>query len=41
MFTRHVNEKRFSDVSDNAFYWYFVVATWVPLYAVLYGVPRL
>ena len=41
MFTRHVNEKRLSDVSDNAFYWYFVVATWVPLYALLYGVPRL
>ena len=41
MFTRHVNAKRFSDVSDNAFYWYFVVATWVPLYALLYGAPRL
>jgi heme/copper-type cytochrome/quinol oxidase subunit 3 len=41
MFTRHVTGKRFSDVSDNAFYWYFVVATWVPLWALLYGVPRL
>jgi heme/copper-type cytochrome/quinol oxidase subunit 3 len=41
MFTRHVNAKRYSDVSDNAFYWYFVVATWVPLYALLYGAPRL
>jgi cytochrome c oxidase subunit 3 len=41
MFTRHVTEKRFGDVSDNAFYWYFVVASWVPLYALLYGVPRL
>jgi heme/copper-type cytochrome/quinol oxidase subunit 3 len=41
MFTRHVSGKRFSDVSDNAFYWYFVVASWVPLYALLYGVPRL
>jgi len=41
MFTRHVTERRFSDVSDNAFYWYFVVASWVPLYALLYGVPRL
>jgi cytochrome c oxidase subunit 3 len=41
MFTRHVNPKRFSDVSDNAFYWYFVIASWVPLYALLYGVPRL
>jgi heme/copper-type cytochrome/quinol oxidase subunit 3 len=41
MFTHHVTERRFSDVSDNAFYWYFVVASWVPLYALLYGVPRL
>jgi heme/copper-type cytochrome/quinol oxidase subunit 3 len=41
MFTRHVTERRFSDVSDNAFYWYFVVAAWIPLYALLYGVPRL
>jgi cytochrome c oxidase subunit 3 len=41
MFTRHVTERRFSDVSDNAFYWYFVVGSWVPLYALLYGVPRL
>src|SRR5437763_2085986 len=41
MFTRHVTKRRFSDVSDNAFYWYFVVASWIPLYALLYGVPRL
>jgi len=41
MFTRHAKGKRFSDVSDNAFYWYFVVASWVPLYALIYGVPRL
>jgi heme/copper-type cytochrome/quinol oxidase subunit 3 len=41
MFTRHASKRRFSDVSDNAFYWYFVVASWVPLYALLYGVPRL
>jgi cytochrome c oxidase subunit 3 len=41
MFTRHVTERRFSDVADNAFYWYFVVASWIPLYALLYWVPRL
>jgi cytochrome c oxidase subunit III len=41
MFTRHVTGKRYSDVSDNAFYWYFVVASWVPLYMLLYGMPRL
>lgn len=41
MFTRHATGKRYSDVSDNAFYWYFVVASWIPLYALIYGVPRL
>jgi heme/copper-type cytochrome/quinol oxidase subunit 3 len=42
MFTRHGdNPRRFGDVEDNAMYWNFVVLTWVPLYAVLYWVPRL
>jgi cytochrome c oxidase subunit III len=41
MFTRHAKSgRRFSDVSDNAFYWYFVVATWLPLYVLIYWVPR-
>jgi cytochrome c oxidase subunit 3 len=41
MFTRHAEGKRFSDVSDNCFYWYFVVATWVPIYGLIYWAPRL
>jgi heme/copper-type cytochrome/quinol oxidase subunit 3 len=41
MFTRHAHGKRFSDVSDNCAYWYFVVASWLPIYALIYGVPRL
>ncbi|TJV47873.1 MAG: cytochrome C oxidase subunit III [Mesorhizobium sp.] len=41
MFTRHGMGKRFSDAEDNAFYWYFVVLSWLPLYAVLYWLPRL
>jgi cytochrome c oxidase subunit 3 len=40
MFTRHAHGKRFSDVSDNAFYWYFVVIAWVPLYLLVYWFPR-
>jgi heme/copper-type cytochrome/quinol oxidase subunit 3 len=40
MFTKHGRGKRFSDVSDNAFYWYFVVATWVPIYLLIYWMPR-
>jgi cytochrome c oxidase subunit III len=42
MFTRHgENTRRFGDVQDNAMYWNFVVATWLPLYACIYWVPRL
>jgi cytochrome c oxidase subunit 3 len=40
MFTRHGHGKRFSDVGDNAFYWYFVVASWVPIYVILYWITR-
>lgn len=41
MFTRHAQPRRFSDVTDNAFYWNFVVLAWLPLYFVLYWLPRL
>jgi cytochrome c oxidase subunit I+III len=30
----------FLDISDSAPFWYFVAAVWVPIYAVLYLVPR-
>lgn len=42
MFTPHgAHKRRFGDVQDNALYWNFVVATWLPVYACLYWVPRL
>ncbi|MGX9146325.1 cytochrome c oxidase subunit 3 [Mesorhizobium sp. 128a] len=42
MFSRHGdNPRRYGDVSDNTMYWNFVVATWLPMYACLYWVPRL
>jgi heme/copper-type cytochrome/quinol oxidase subunit 3 len=42
MFTRWgLNGRRFSDVSDNAFYWDFVVLSWLPLYGLLYWLPVL
>lgn len=41
MFTRHGFGRRFSDVEDNAFYWYFVVISWLPTYVVLYWVSQL
>lgn len=40
MFTRHATDRRFSDVTDNVFYWYFVVLSWLPLYVLLYWIPR-
>ena len=40
MFTRPIEGKQFSDVSDNAFYWYFVVIAWPPIFAVVYLAPR-
>jgi cytochrome c oxidase subunit III len=41
MFTGPIEEKRFVDVSENAMYWYFVVFTWLPIFAVIYLAPRL
>lgn len=41
MFTKHAHGKRFSDVTDNAFYWNFVVVAWLPIYLLLYWGPRL
>jgi cytochrome c oxidase subunit III len=36
MFFGPVDERRFVDISENALYWYFVVFTWLPIYAVVY-----
>jgi cytochrome c oxidase subunit III len=36
-----IEEKRFVDVDENAVYWYFVVAAWLPIYGVIYWAPRL
>lgn len=41
MFTGPIEEKRFVDVAENSLYWYFVVGTWLPIYAVVYWAPRL
>jgi cytochrome c oxidase subunit 3 len=41
MFTRHANQRRFVDVTENVMYWNFVVIAWVPIYAMLYWTPRL
>lgn len=39
-FTGPLEGKRFGDVSENSMYWFFVVLSWLPLYAVLYWAPR-
>ena len=35
-----IEEKHFSDAADMAFYWYFMVLSWVPLYVLCFLVPR-
>jgi cytochrome c oxidase subunit 3 len=42
MFSRHAqNARRFGDVQDNAMYWNFVVAAWLPIYGCIYWLARL
>jgi heme/copper-type cytochrome/quinol oxidase subunit 3 len=41
MFTGPIEERRFIDVAENAVYWYFVAAAWLPIYGVIYWAPRL
>jgi cytochrome c oxidase subunit III len=41
MFTRHADVgRRYTDVEDNAVYWDFVVLSWLPIYVLIYWVPR-
>jgi len=40
MFTGPLEKGRFVDASENAMYWNFVVAAWIPIYAVIYLMPR-
>jgi cytochrome c oxidase subunit III len=40
LFTSRMEERHFVDVSENAFYWYFVVLAWIPIYATVYLAPR-
>jgi cytochrome c oxidase subunit III len=40
MFTGPFEGKRFVDVSENSLYWYFVVLSWIPIYAVIYLAPK-
>lgn len=35
-----VERKDFVDAHVNAFYWYFIVAIWAPIYALVFLAPR-
>ena len=41
LYTHEVGDAQFADVEDNANYWSFVVATWLPIYGLVYWLPRL
>jgi cytochrome c oxidase subunit III len=40
MFKRPLEGKRFVDIAENSGYWYFIVWSWLPIYAVIYWAPR-
>lgn len=40
-FVGPMDEHKFVDVAENTMYWYFVVLTWLPIYAVIYFAPRI
>jgi len=39
-FTDRFEARRFSDVSENAMYWNFVILAWLPIYLVIYFASR-
>jgi cytochrome c oxidase subunit III len=39
-FVKTFDGRKFSDVTDNALYWHFIVWSWVVLYVVVYWTPR-
>jgi cytochrome c oxidase subunit I+III len=41
MFKKKIDGKRFVDVAANAGYWWFIIGSWIPIYAVVYLAPRL
>jgi len=41
MFTGPLTGRRFVDVSENAVYWWFVVGSWLFIYATIYLAPRM
>lgn len=40
LFQRQLPPRILADVSDDCFYWYFIVAAWIPLYVLAFWGPR-
>jgi heme/copper-type cytochrome/quinol oxidase subunit 3 len=40
-YSKPVEGKRYVDIAENCGYWYFVVLTWLPIYAVIYFGARI
>lgn len=40
VWTKKVDGRKFTDVSDNALYWHFIIWSWVLIYLVIYWTPR-
>jgi heme/copper-type cytochrome/quinol oxidase subunit 3 len=40
LYTHQVGDDQFCDVEDDVNYWNFVIIAWLPIYALLYWVPR-
>jgi cytochrome c oxidase subunit III len=40
LYLRRVDGPRFVDLSENSLYWYFIVLSTIPVYAVIYLAPR-
>jgi heme/copper-type cytochrome/quinol oxidase subunit 3 len=41
LFIGPLDANRFVDVAENSLYYYFVIASWLPIYGLLYFAPRL
>jgi heme/copper-type cytochrome/quinol oxidase subunit 3 len=40
LFSQRRLDRHYSDATDVTFYWYFLVATWIPVYVIVYLGPR-
>lgn len=41
LFTHEIGDDQFADIEDDSNYWTFVMLAWLPLYGIVYWLPRL